>query len=154
MSAISFPARHRVEQIDVLVDHHLLPRGTVHTLHFARILLVAARELEELLSYRRVLVHTERQRMVRPRAVHVHHDPGGGVAVDVVELESRARAAELRERAAYRAGVDKEIRRGIAHHGHQTDVHDLRPEVAHDMHADQLQIVLTKGKDSVTNSLI
>jgi len=32
----------------------------------------------------------------------------------------------------------------MAHHGHQTDVHDLRPEVAHYMHADQRQIVLTK----------
>jgi hypothetical protein len=63
---------------------------------------------------------------------------------DVLERVQRRGFVEHSESRQIKAGVDKEIRGGIAHHGHQADVHDLRREVAHDMHADQLQIVLTK----------
>ncbi len=46
--------------------------------------------------------------MVDPRAVHIHHDPGVGVAFDVVELHSRAGTAELRECAACRGQIGLE----------------------------------------------
>jgi hypothetical protein len=58
-------------------------------------------------------------------------------------IQSR-RFVEHSESRHIEAGVHKEIRGGVAHHGHQADVHDLRGEIAHDMHAEQLLIVLTK----------
>jgi len=61
-----------------------------------------------------------------------------------LERVQRRGFVEQPESRHIEAGVDKEIRRGIAHHGHQTNVHDLCREFSHDMHADQLQIVLTK----------
>jgi hypothetical protein len=63
---------------------------------------------------------------------------------DVLERVQRRGLVEHSESRQIKAGVDKEIRGGIAHHCHQADVHNLRRKVAHDMHADQLQIVLTK----------
>jgi hypothetical protein len=56
VAAVEPEQRHQVEQINVLVDDHLLPGGAVHPLDFTRVSLVAACELEELLAYRRVLV--------------------------------------------------------------------------------------------------
>jgi hypothetical protein len=46
--------------------------------------------------------------MVRPRTVHVHHDSGAGVAVNILELEGRTRTAELRERTACRGQIGLE----------------------------------------------
>ncbi len=63
---------------------------------------------------------------------------------DVLERVQRREFVEHSESRQIKAGVVKEIRGGIAHHCHKADVHNLRREVAHDMHADQLQIVLTK----------
>jgi hypothetical protein len=59
IAAVNAEQRHKVEKIDVVVDDHLLPRCDIHALHIARILLVAARKLEELFADRGVLVHTE-----------------------------------------------------------------------------------------------
>src|SRR5580704_5876698 len=44
---------------------------------------------------------------------------------NVLERVQRRAFVEQSERRQIEAGVDKEIRGGIAHHGHQTDVHDL-----------------------------
>jgi hypothetical protein len=59
IAAVEPEQRYQVEQIDVPVNNHLLPRGAVEALYFARILLVATREFEELLADRRLLVHAE-----------------------------------------------------------------------------------------------
>src|SRR5215469_359152 len=59
VAAVEPEQRHQVEQIDILVDDHFLPGSAVNALNFTWIILVAAREFEELLAYRRILVHAE-----------------------------------------------------------------------------------------------
>ncbi len=86
VASVESEKRHQMEQIHVFIDDNLLPGSTVYPLYFARILLIPARKFEKLLSYRRILVHSQQERMIRPGAVYIHDDLGIGVAVDVVEL--------------------------------------------------------------------
>ena len=78
-------------------------------LQLAGIQLEAPHELEELVAQRRLLVHAERQRVVGPGAVHIHHDLGVGVAGDLVEQDRRDRFADLRQGAGGRGEVGFEL---------------------------------------------
>jgi len=95
VAAVEAEHGHQLEQVHVLVDHHSLPGRAVMVLDRSGELLVAADELEELLAQRGILLHAEHQREVRPRAMDVQHHLGLVVALDAVEVECRARLAEL-----------------------------------------------------------
>jgi hypothetical protein len=76
--------RQHVEQVDVPVDHDLLPRRGAGILERARVLRVATGEFEERIPDGGAVVQPEGRCVVRPRAVYVQADPGIAVAAQVV----------------------------------------------------------------------
>jgi hypothetical protein len=99
IAAVEAEQRHQIVKIYVVVDHHLLPRRASHALKFARIELVAAGELEELVAQRHVPVHADRERVAGPGAVHIHRHLGAVVAGDIVEMHGGAAFAKFGEGA-------------------------------------------------------
>ena len=102
---------HEIEQVHVVVDHDLLPRGRGDFADLARILLVAADELEELLPQRSVLRQTQRHRVVWPGAVDIHHEAGIRIPLDLIKLQRGAALADAGQRAAGRGNVGAPDRR-------------------------------------------
>src|SRR5271166_696457 len=71
--------------------------------------LEATHEFEELVSQRRLLVHAERQCMIRPGAVHVHRDLRVGASGNSVEQNGGDPIVYLRKRAGRGGKVRLEL---------------------------------------------
>ena len=109
VAAVETEERHQVVEVHVFVDDHFLPGRAVLTVRFPRELLVATDELEELLAQRGLLLHAEHERLVRPRAMHVQHHLGLVVALDTIEVDRRARFAELGDGSSRGGQIGLEI---------------------------------------------
>ena len=109
VAAVETEERHQVVEVHVFVDDHFLPGRAVLTFDFPGELLVATDELEELLAQRGILLHAEHERLVCPRPCTFSTTSALLSALDTVEVDRRARFAELGDRSSRGGQIGFEI---------------------------------------------